>query len=138
MFFWKDQWNIRMSFAKAGAITLFRKYSCKVTSCQFHLPTQWWVEPVTAQQDGSKARNVLLQQVSSAHPTSPHSIPPKLAGRLSYPTLGSVSLQTSLHSMCAEQRPTQLPSKGSPFSKYTLDLIFSCWFLGEFETRRDL
>lgn len=28
------------------------------------------------------------------------------------------------------QLPTQLPSKGSPFSKYTLDLIFSCWLMG--------
>lgn len=104
VFFWKDQWNGRMSFAKAGATALFKKYSCKVTTCQFYLPTRCWVEPVMAQQDGSKARNVLLQQVSSPHPTFPPFVPPKPAGRLNYPALGSASQQTSLPCMWAEQR----------------------------------
>lgn len=135
-FFSKDQWKGRMSSAKAGTTALFKKYFCQVKSCPFYLPTQWWVEPVTAQQDGSKARDGLLQQVSSAHPTSPHFIPPKASRQAEPSCTGQCFLAdlSALHVCRIKagdcQPPTQLPSKGSPLSKYTLDLIFSCWFMG--------
>lgn len=146
MLFWKDQWSGRMSFAKTGATAFFKKCSCEVTSCWFYLPTQWWVELVTAQQDGSKARNVLLQQVSSPHPTSPHFISPKLAGRLNYPALGSVSLQSSLHSLCAETIKADeqgrwpsaaytAPLQGLPILKIHVRFDFLMQFMGNLKLR---
>lgn len=79
---------------------------------------------------------------SAPHPTSPHFIPPKLAGRLNCPALGTVSLQTSLHSV---QNKGTWPSAACTallqrvsIGKIHLRFDFLMLVHGEFKTGGDL